>query len=84
MNEAARRLKKQLDEASFAVDEAVLFLDTHPNDANALAYYQTAAALRRDAMDAYESQVGPLMADSVWCTDRWTWLSDPWPWEGEV
>ncbi len=74
-------LMNQIDEASFAIDEILLFLDTHPNDLAALDYYRNAVAMRRQAMDVYQRQFGPLMADSVY-SNRWDWINDPWPWEG--
>ena len=74
-------LMNQINETSFAIDEVLLFLDTHPNDMAALDYYRNAVAVRRQAMDIYQSQFGPLMADGVY-GNRWNWINDPWPWEG--
>ena len=74
-------LMKRLNEASFAVDDAGLYLDTHPNDKDAIRYFQNALAQRKNAMDAYESQYGPLFIDdsSGGC---WNWVTEKWPWEG--
>ena len=58
-------LMRQINEASFAMDDAQLFLDTHPDNAAAMQYFRNAAAMRRNAMDAYQRQFGPLMADEV-------------------
>ena len=84
MNEAANMLMQRINEASFAMDDVLLYLDTHPEDLNALNYYHYVTQMRKEAMDAYESQFGPLMVDDVQSTDRWTWLTEKWPWEGEV
>lgn len=84
MNEAANMLMQRINEASFAMDDVLLFLDTHPNDLNALNYYHYVVQMRKEAMDAYESQFGPLMVEDVQSNDYWTWLTDKWPWEGEV
>ncbi len=84
MNEAANMLMQRINEASFAMDDVLLYLDTHPDDVNALNYYHYVTQMRKEAMDAYESQFGPLMVDDVQSTDRWTWLTEKWPWEGEV
>ena len=73
----------QINEASFAMDDAQLFLDTHPDNAAAMQYFRNAAAMRRNAMDAYQRQFGPLMADEVTGRD-WNWVADPWPWEGGI
>ncbi len=74
-------LMNQINEASFAMDEILLFLDTHPDDAAAMEYYRNAAAMRHQAMDAYQRQFGPLMVDGVF-GNSWDWINDPWPWEG--
>ena len=84
MNETANALMQTINQASFAMDDVVLFLDTHPDDANALSYFHYVAAIRRDAINAYESQFGPLTAAAENSTQTWSWLENPWPWEGEV
>lgn len=74
-------LMKQINEASFAMDDAVLFLDTHPDSAEALQYYRNAVRMRKEALDAYQSQFGPLLVDDV-TGDTWSWVTEKWPWEG--
>ena len=74
-------LMQQIDEASFAMDDVALFLDTHPNDTAAMQYYKNVVTMRKNAMDAYESQFGPLMIENVnGCS--WDWVTEKWPWEG--
>ena len=58
-------LMQQINEASFAMDDVLLFLDTHTNDAAAMQYYKNVVAMRKNAMEAYERQFGPLMVDGV-------------------
>ena len=77
-------LMRQIDQASFAMDDVLLYLDTHPTDQEALNYYHHAAGLRREAMEAWQTQYGPLLVDSIKNMDRWTWMTEKWPWEGEV
>ena len=38
-----RCILNRVQQAGFAVDEAVLYLDTHPCDSNALAFYPESA-----------------------------------------
>ena len=52
-------------QASFAMDDVLLFLDTHPCDQAALSYYQYVAKMRREAKEAYEASYGPLTVDHV-------------------
>lgn len=75
-------LRQRLCQASFAMDDVLLYLDTHPTDTEALAYYQYVKSLRSQAMNAYTDQYGPLMKDQERSTTDWTWISGPWPWEG--
>lgn len=72
----------QVMRAGFAVDDAQLFLDTHPCDTGAMAYYQQAAAAYKEAADAYAAAWGPLFAVMDKDTAYWSWMNDPWPWEG--
>ena len=75
-------LMQQVYETGFAVVDANLFLDTHPCDQGAMAYYQQAVALYTDAVNAFTEQFGPLVAPDSNDTTYWSWISDPWPWEG--
>lgn len=77
-----RQLMDMIDQTSFAVDEILLYLDTHPCDQNALNYYHYVAEARKNAMAAYQAGYGPLMADQVTSDNYWTWVQGKWPWEG--
>ncbi len=70
-------------EVSFAVNDVTLFLDTHPNDKDALEYFKTCCAMRAEALDEYTKIYGPLLVDDVSMTeaDYWNWIEQPWPWE---
>ena len=76
-----KQLLMQIMEVSFAMTEAVLFLDTHPCNTEAMEYYQKMKSLRRDAVKQYEKEFGPLTADSNYNTSEWKWAKTPWPWE---
>ena len=78
----AAQILQVLDQASFAMDDVLLYLDTHPTDTEAQAYYQYVKSLRSQAMNGYTDQYGPLMKDEERSTTDWTWISGPWPWEG--
>ena len=76
-------LMKRINMLSFAVDEAVLFLDTHPEDREALRFYHEMNAQRQKAVAEYTADYGPLTAGSVTNAERWTWVDSPWPWQKE-
>lgn len=83
MSGEQRRLMKEIYEAGFAVDEAVLYLDTHPCDQEALAFYEAYRKLYAKLVKDYTIHFGPLSADQVAVKDQWTWAKTPWPWEME-
>lgn len=66
----------------FALTEVTLFLDSHPKNAAALAYFQTNQKKYNDAVAAYEAKFGPLSSLHAPEADEWQWIADPWPWEG--
>jgi spore coat protein JB len=72
-----------VDMVSFAVQDVNLYLDTHPTDPEALAYFQEYSRLRNQALEDYASMYGPLTIDTARvCQQQWEWVNDPWPWEG--
>lgn len=66
----------------FALVDVTLYLDGHPEDKNALAYYQKNRKLLDEAKAAYEARFGPLSRKTSTNETKWDWISDPWPWEG--
>lgn len=76
-------LMRKINEASFAMDEARLFLDTHKNCSEALKYYKNMCAVREKLVDEYTASYGPISSYDCFCGNDWTWVEQPWPWEGE-
>lgn len=74
-------LLQKVYETGFALDEITLYLDTHPKDKQAMEYYQYIRKANQDAVSAYEQSYGPLMINQV-NSNAWTWINNPWPWEG--
>ena len=78
-----KELMDKINQYSFAVNEATLFLDTHPYDTEALAYFQKYRELRVDAVKEYAKYYAPLAIDyAVNDKTPWSWVNEPWPWEG--
>lgn len=67
---------------SFVCDELRLFLDTHPTDKDALAYWDKMSLVRNEAVAEYTRCFGPIEAYRVISDHTWAWVEDPWPWEG--
>lgn len=75
-----KQLLMYIAQVSFALTEANLYLDTHPCDQDAMDYYRQVKKLRKEALEKYQSQFGPLLNDGV-RSDTWDWVDAPWPWE---
>ena len=72
----------EVNMAGFMLYETVLYLDTHPCDEEAMAYYRMAKEKYEEAVEAYTENVGPLRITDVSCGDPYSWIEEPWPWEG--
>lgn len=77
-------LMKNIQAASFAVDDMRLFLDTHPFDQQAVQYFQDCQSNRNQFINEYETNFGPILSYNVDEDNHWTWVDKPWPWEGEM
>lgn len=72
-------------ETGFAIDDVILYLDTHPCDMQAMEYYENYKKLYKQAVEEYSQLYGPLTVDNVAvgsCNGSWAWANTPWPWEG--
>lgn len=69
---------------SFAVNDIQLFLDSHPDCSEALAYFHEHNDIRNAALKEYSRRFGPLTIETA-CEgshNYWAWLQGKWPWEG--
>ena len=66
---------------AFAVQELALYLDTHPEDLEALELYRQYQELYRKCARAYQADRRPLNHTTPGRDDEYAWLDDPWPWE---
>ena len=65
----------------FVADELELYLDTHSEDEEAFALYQSILALKREAHERYTRRYGPIDQSDMLGMNSYSWLKDPWPWE---
>ena len=65
----------------FVIKELNLYLDTHANDADALAMLQSMNKLMAEGSAQYEKMYGPIMISNIVSGDEFTWLNNPWPWD---
>lgn len=84
-NNSREKLLRNIQEVSFAVDEARLYLDTHPDDENAKRYFDKYNDMRRKALQNFEQHYGGLLTDDIDAVkDGWTWINEPFPWDEGV
>ncbi|MBY0757823.1 MULTISPECIES: spore coat protein CotJB [Sellimonas] len=76
-------LLNHINTVSFAVNDIQLYLNTHPEDTEALAYFHEYKEKRVKALKEYATCYGPLTIDTVDASacDRWNWVNEPWPWQ---
>ena len=76
-------LRAWINQVSFAVNEMTLYLDTHPDDEDALAFFREKLKMRQEALETYASFYGPLTIDTANdnMSRSFQWVQQPWPWE---
>ena len=76
-----QELLRNIQAYNFAAYDLLLYLDTHPRDAQAISagseYARRAAALRAE----YEKRFGSLTGCFDESDSNWKWVCDPWPWD---
>lgn len=78
-----KRIMVSIYQLGFALNEAVLFLDTHPSDLEAIEYYNQVKEKYNEAVNIYADFFGPLVASNVTSENYWMWVATPMPWELE-
>lgn len=73
--------KTELQVLAFAVNELALYLDTHPEDEEALQLYRTYQKMLHEGSTAYSENQMPLNHTTPVTQNKYTWLDEPWPWE---
>ncbi|MDD5805132.1 spore coat protein CotJB [Blautia sp. HCP3S3_H10_1] len=78
-------LLRQINEVSFAVNDMLLYLDTHPDDEKALKFFKEVSSRRNQLMTEYAEKYGPLTIDDAVKNNEtsWKWSQQPFPWEGK-
>ena len=80
-NTSRARLMRQIQTYSFAVYDAQLYLDAHPDSKAALEFYNKYKKLEQSAMAEYESRYGKIALNGQ--ESSWQWTDGPWPWQNE-
>jgi spore coat protein JB len=73
---------EQLQAVDFVLVELTLYLDTHPDDFEAINQFNQFAKERKRLKKIIESNYGPLMQyGNSYSGYPWDWNDGPWPWQ---
>ena len=75
-----QELLLKLSTAQFAMWELHMFLDTHPNNCEAIALKEKYEKQFNKLKDEFEEKFGPITMQSGTPND---WIENPWPWDYE-
>ncbi len=78
-----RKLLRELQSYDFILTELNLYLDSHPNDKNALQMHCEASEKAKLLKKEFSQNYGPITAASSGNSECWQWIKGPWPWEND-
>ena len=78
------KLLHNIDLMGFVIIEMTEYLDTHPNDTEAIDYLNHYVRMKNQAMREYASKYTPLTISTADASNsnEWIWATSPMPWEG--
>ena len=71
----------EMQALGFAIQELALYLDTHPEDKEALELYRSYQQIHHDCTMKFNAQCRPMTHFMPNDDHKFTWIHDPWPWE---
>ena len=74
-------LLREIMALNFAVNDLVLYLDTHPSDRCAIKKHSEYAEKVIKLTEEYQKLYGPLTVNFTSDENCWQWSDNPWPWE---
>lgn len=73
---------QELQAIDFVLVELTLYLDTHPQDVQAIQQYNQCAQHRMHLAGRFEQEFGPLQHyGRSFSKHPWQWIDTPWPWQ---
>lgn len=82
MNQGA--MFEAIRQISFVMDELRLFLDTHPDNRQALDMFLSNQERRRGLVSEYTGKYGPIEEYFINSDGTWSWINEPMPWKAEA
>ena len=81
-NQSQQMLGDEVAATRFALIDLTLYLDTHPNDKDALRLFSEYRDQLAKLQSRYVNMYGPLTVGDVSGKNGWTWTETPMPFEG--
>lgn len=78
-NMSREKLLHEIMSLNFAINDLVLYLDTHPCDQRAICMHNEYSEKVISLIAEYQKLYGPLTVNFT--SDSWDWIDEPWPWE---
>lgn len=76
------QLLGELQAVDFVLVELTLYLDTHPDDAQAIAQFNQFQRRKTTLTQQYEMTFGPMKEfGNSPAGNQWGWTDTPWPWQ---
>lgn len=72
---------QRISALDFYIIDLHLYLDTHPNDGEAIAMYNDCVLQVRELRDQYNENYGMLLSNICTSKQPWQWIENPWPWQ---
>lgn len=80
-NEQAEILTN-IDAYGFALNDLKLYLDVHPDDMKYINLYNEYVNEYKKNLMVYRSKYGNIESSEINDSNKWGWVSEPWPWQG--
>ncbi|MBS5062776.1 MAG: spore coat protein CotJB [Hungatella hathewayi] len=77
----------EIDEISFTLNDLNLYLDTHPEDQEALSAFNQASTKRKQLMEAFAKEFDPLTINCITPDinqQKFSWTAGPLPWDNQI
>lgn len=81
MNDGKMELRREITAVHMMLEELQLYLNTHPNDRDALAKRNSFVKHYNLLKDEYAKRYGLINQDDSLSQFPWQWIDEPWPWE---
>lgn len=82
MDNKQSEMMLKIQELEFTALDLNLFLDTHPENMDALMEYNRCVCEIDNTKKVYEMKYGPLTNFGYAPSQHpWRWIEDPWPWQ---